>query len=103
MGKKIDFCPGKPAGGIRGERPGKSRVVREEMLFYVRQKVQDLLTQLAVNIQGYLALDMVRKNNLELIKGWTGRRRRPSQPCALPSSSPRRSLTRSWSWIKSLH
>jgi uncharacterized protein YaaN involved in tellurite resistance len=39
------------------------------MLFYVRQKVQDLLTQLAVSIQGYLALDMVRKNNLELIKG----------------------------------
>jgi uncharacterized protein YaaN involved in tellurite resistance len=39
------------------------------MLFYVRQKVQDLLTQMAVNIQGYLALDLVRKNNLELIKG----------------------------------
>ena len=39
------------------------------MLFYVRQKVQDLQTQLAVSIQGYLALDMVRKNNLELIKG----------------------------------
>jgi uncharacterized protein YaaN involved in tellurite resistance len=27
------------------------------------------LTQLAVTIQGYLAMDMVRKNNLELIKG----------------------------------
>ena len=39
------------------------------MLFFVRQKVQDLLTQLAVSIQGYLALDMIRKNNLELIKG----------------------------------
>jgi uncharacterized protein YaaN involved in tellurite resistance len=39
------------------------------MLFYVRQKVQDLLTQLAVSVQGYLSLDMVRKNNLELIKG----------------------------------
>jgi len=44
-------------------------VVREEMLFYTRQKVTDLLTQLAVNIQGYLALDLVRKNNLELVKG----------------------------------
>ena len=39
------------------------------MLFYVRQKRQDLLTQLAVNAQGYLALELVRKNNLELIKG----------------------------------
>jgi uncharacterized protein YaaN involved in tellurite resistance len=39
------------------------------MLFYVRQKLQDLQTQLAVSIQGYLALDVVRKNNLELVKG----------------------------------
>ena len=39
------------------------------MLFYARQKVTDLLIQLAVNIQGYLALDMIRKNNLELMKG----------------------------------
>jgi uncharacterized protein YaaN involved in tellurite resistance len=28
-----------------------------------------LLTQLAVSIQGYLALDVIRRNNLELIKG----------------------------------
>jgi uncharacterized protein YaaN involved in tellurite resistance len=27
------------------------------------------MTQMAVNVQGYLALDLVRKNNLELIKG----------------------------------
>jgi uncharacterized protein YaaN involved in tellurite resistance len=31
--------------------------------------VTDLLTQTAVNVQGYLALDLVRRNNLELIKG----------------------------------
>ena len=35
----------------------------------MRQKVQDLLTQLAVSAQGYLALDLIRKNNVELIKG----------------------------------
>ena len=35
----------------------------------MRQKHQDLLTQLAVSIQGYLAIDLVRKNNIELIKG----------------------------------
>jgi uncharacterized protein YaaN involved in tellurite resistance len=39
------------------------------VLFYVRQKHQDLVTQLAVSIQGYLAIDLVRKNNIELIKG----------------------------------
>lgn len=40
-----------------------------EALFYVRQRHQDLLTQMAVSVQGYLALDVVKKNNLELIKG----------------------------------
>ena len=54
---------------IEAQNPEKARIIREEMLFYLRQKVQDLLTQLAVSVQGYLALDMIRKNNLELIKG----------------------------------
>jgi uncharacterized protein YaaN involved in tellurite resistance len=38
-------------------------------LFYARQKHQDLLTQLAVSIQAYLAIDLVKRNNIELIKG----------------------------------
>ncbi|HEY3631697.1 MAG TPA: toxic anion resistance protein [Jatrophihabitantaceae bacterium] len=47
----------------------KAKVLRDDVLYAVRQKHQDLLTQLAVAIQGYLAIDLVRKNNLELIKG----------------------------------
>jgi uncharacterized protein YaaN involved in tellurite resistance len=49
--------------------PDKAKSLREDVLFYVRQKHQDLLTQLAVSIQGYLAMDIVIKNNIELIKG----------------------------------
>lgn len=49
--------------------PGRAKLLREEALFYVRQKRQDMLTQLAVNAQGYLALELVRKSNQELIKG----------------------------------
>ncbi|WP_328968804.1 toxic anion resistance protein [Streptomyces sp. NBC_00239] len=44
-------------------------VLRADVLFPVRQKHQDLLTQLAVCAQGYLAMDVVRRNNDELIKG----------------------------------
>ncbi|GAA4575279.1 toxic anion resistance protein [Planotetraspora kaengkrachanensis] len=47
----------------------KATALRSDALFGVRQKHQDLLTQLAVSAQGYLALDLIRKNNLELIKG----------------------------------
>jgi uncharacterized protein YaaN involved in tellurite resistance len=69
LGKQIDATLETRIHEIERQSPEKARIVKEEMLFYVRQKVQDLLTQLAVSIQGYLALDMVRKNNLELIKG----------------------------------
>lgn len=69
MGKKIDVALSDRIADLEASDPEKARVIKEELLFYVRQKVQDLLTQLAVTIQGYLALDMIRKNNLELIKG----------------------------------
>ncbi|MBA9004456.1 MULTISPECIES: toxic anion resistance protein [Thermomonospora] len=49
--------------------PAKADALRADVLFPVRQKHQDLLTQLAVCAQGYLALDAVRRNNDELIKG----------------------------------
>jgi len=49
--------------------PAKAKAIRETALFYVRQRVQDLLTQMAVTVQGYLALDLVKKNNVELVKG----------------------------------
>ncbi len=69
IGKKLDGELDAKARSLDASDPEKARVVREEMLFYTRQKVTDLLTQLAVNIQGYLALDLIRKNNLELMKG----------------------------------
>lgn len=47
----------------------EATTLEADALFYVRQRHQDLLTQLAVSIQGYLALDVVKKNNSELIKG----------------------------------
>lgn len=49
--------------------PERAKALNTDVLFYVRQKHQDLLTQLAVSIQGYLAIDVIIKNNIELIKG----------------------------------
>jgi uncharacterized protein YaaN involved in tellurite resistance len=54
---------------VEATDPDQARVLRQDVQFYVRQKHQDLLTQLAVAVQGYLALDLVRKNNIELVKG----------------------------------
>ncbi len=49
--------------------PETAKALSQDVLFYVRQKHQDLLTQLAVSIQSYLAIDIIIKNNIELIKG----------------------------------
>jgi uncharacterized protein YaaN involved in tellurite resistance len=43
--------------------------LRSDALFPIRQRRQDFMTQMAVNVQGYMALDLIRKNNLELIRG----------------------------------
>lgn len=49
--------------------PERARVVQDELLYSLRQRTQDLLTQHAVSGQSYLAMNMMFKNNLELIKG----------------------------------
>ena len=54
---------------VRVADAAKADALTTDVLFAIRQKHQDLLTQLAVSAQGYLALDVVRKNNVELIKG----------------------------------
>ncbi|QFZ74565.1 toxic anion resistance protein [Streptomyces fagopyri] len=55
--------------GVDAADPAQADTLRSDVLFPVRQKHQDLLTQLAVCAQGYLAMDVVRRNNDELIKG----------------------------------
>ncbi len=57
------------AAELDHSEPAKAKAIRETALFYVRQRTQDLLTQMAVTVQGYLALDLVKKNNVELVKG----------------------------------
>jgi uncharacterized protein YaaN involved in tellurite resistance len=46
-----------------------ANILRSDALFPIRQRRQDIMTQMAVNVQGYMALDLVRRNNIELIKG----------------------------------
>ncbi len=57
------------ANELDASDPAKAKAIRETALFYARQRTQDLLTQMAVTVQGYLALDLVKKNNVELVKG----------------------------------
>ncbi len=69
IAQKLDAALVERIAQIEATDPEKAKVLRDDVLFFARQKHQDLLTQQAVSIQGYLAIDLIRKNNLELIKG----------------------------------
>jgi len=53
----------------RSGQEEQAQALEADVLFPIRQRHQDVLTQLSVSVQGYLAMDLIRKNNLELIKG----------------------------------
>ena len=69
ISKALDEKIEDKAADLDATDPAKAKALRETALFYVRQRTQDLLTQMAVSVQGYLALDLVKKNNVELVKG----------------------------------
>jgi len=69
MARKLDDGLSARIAQVHAADPDRAKILEQDVLFYARQKVQDLLTQLAVSVQGYLALEVVRKNNVELIKG----------------------------------
>nr|WP_085219183.1 toxic anion resistance protein [Allosphingosinicella indica] len=69
ISKTMDAKLEEKANELDATDPAKAKAIRETALFYTRQRTTDLLTQMAVTVQGYLALDLVKKNNVELVKG----------------------------------
>ena len=69
ISKALDQQLEDKANELDATDPAKAKAIRESALFYTRQRTTDLLTQMAVTVQGYLALDLVKKNNVELVKG----------------------------------
>jgi len=69
MASSLDEALTRSIVALEQQDPEKARALKEDALFYVRQKRQDLLTQLSIVVQGYLSLDLIRKNNVELVKG----------------------------------
>ena len=49
--------------------PDKIAFVREEILFPLRQRIMDMQQMIVVNQQGIVSLNVIRRNNKELIRG----------------------------------
>ncbi len=69
LAKALDEATAARASALRATDARMADALIADALFPIRQRRQDLTTQIAVSVQGYLALDVIRKNNLELIKG----------------------------------
>jgi uncharacterized protein YaaN involved in tellurite resistance len=69
LAERLDAGLSERIAAIESTDPERAKALKDDLLFPVRQKRQDLLTQLAVSVQGYLAMDVVRRSNVELIKG----------------------------------
>ncbi|MGN7763791.1 toxic anion resistance protein [Paenibacillus sp. 22594] len=57
------------AAKVRSESGDKIRFITEEVLFPLRQRVMDLQQMQVVNQQGIMAIEVVIRNNKELIRG----------------------------------
>jgi len=53
---------------VSGQNPDKVQFVEEEIIFPLRQRIIDFQQLLTVNQQGIIAMEIIRKNNLELIR-----------------------------------
>ena len=56
---------------LEATEPQKAQALRQEVLFYARQNLADSQTQQAVCVNGYLALDVLKKTGREMINGCT--------------------------------
>ena len=55
--------------GLKTTDALRAKALEQEVLFYARQNLQDMLTQQAVCTNGYLALDVLKKTGREMMNG----------------------------------
>jgi uncharacterized protein YaaN involved in tellurite resistance len=68
MAERLDVALEARIAKVEAEDADRGRVLREDLLFPVRHRRQEILTQLAVAVQGYAALRVVEINNRELVR-----------------------------------
>jgi uncharacterized protein YaaN involved in tellurite resistance len=54
---------------LKSSDPERGRALEQEVLFYARQNLSDLYTQLAVSVNGYLSLGELKKTAREMMNG----------------------------------
>ncbi|KAF0811434.1 hypothetical protein IGB42_04052 [Andreprevotia sp. IGB-42] len=55
--------------GLKATDPNRARALEQEVLFYARQNLADMQTQMAVCVNGYLAMEVLKKTGREMANG----------------------------------
>ena len=69
--RQLDTRLAEKVASLEPVDPQRAQALRQEVLFYARQNLQDIQTQQAVCINGYLALDVLKKTGREMMNGCT--------------------------------
>lgn len=67
--EQLDAKLAQKVDALQSTDPIKAKALQQEVLFYARQNLQDMLTQQAVCTNGYLALDVLKKTGREMMNG----------------------------------
>ncbi len=67
--EQLDSRLGGQVTTLRARDEQRARALEQEVLYYARQNLQDLLTQQAVCVNGYLSLEVLKKTCREMIIG----------------------------------
>lgn len=67
--KQLDKSIEEKLPEIEAEDKLRASDIKQEILFPIRQKSMDIYQHLAVCMQGYMSLQVIKKNNTELIRG----------------------------------
>lgn len=54
---------------LQATDPARARAVEQEVLFYARQNLTDMQTQMAVCVNGYLSMEVLKKTGREMANG----------------------------------
>lgn len=68
MARVLDESIERRIEALAAADPAHAKTLREDILFPVRHRLQDILTQLSVAAQGYAALRVVQQNNQEVVR-----------------------------------
>jgi uncharacterized protein YaaN involved in tellurite resistance len=69
--KQLDSKVESKVSALKATDPQRAKAMEQEVLFYARQNLQDMLTQQAVCVNGYLALDVLKRTAREMQNGCT--------------------------------